>query len=125
MVMIFEIIVVLMISYIAVSMGQAFAESETTAKITAATDIQLMVNTLVAVPGDALVQYPINVSAFTFILDNNGIVVFQKGEPEVKWQTRPFFLPEGFTAEGTLDQKSNLCLEKKSKKILLRECDEP
>lgn len=120
--MIFEILVVLLISYILVSIGQSYAESETTLKITAANDIQMMVNTLVAVPGEALVKYPHNVSSLTFILDNNGIAVFRKGELETKWKVQQFFLPEGYAAEGTLEEKSWLCLEKKNKKILLREC---
>ena len=120
--MIFEIMVVLMISYILISIAQSFAESITTVKITAADDIQMMINTLVGVPGDAIVKYPQNVSALTFIVDNNGIAVFQKGEPETKWQVRQFYLPIGYVAEGTLEEKSWLCLEKKNKKILLREC---
>ena len=120
--MIFEIIVVLMISYILVSIAQSFSESITTVKITAADDIQMMVNTLVGVSGDAVVKYPSNVSALTFIVDNNGVVVYQKGEPETKWQVREFFLPQGYTAEGTLEEQSWLCLEKKNKKILLKEC---
>ncbi|MDO8656481.1 MAG: hypothetical protein Q7K45_04540, partial [Nanoarchaeota archaeon] len=99
-----------------------FAESITTVKITAADDIQMMINTLVGVPGDAIVKYPQNVSALTFIVDNNGIAVFQKGEPETKWQVRQFFLPTGYAAEGTLEEKSWLCLEKKNQKIILREC---
>lgn len=120
--MIFEIMVVLMISYILVSVAQSFAESITTVKITTADDIQMIVNTLVAVPGESVVQYPSNVSALTFILDNNGIAVFQKGDPDVKWQVRQFSLPEGYAAEGTLEGKSWLCLEKKNNKIILREC---
>lgn len=120
--MIFEILAVLMISYILVSIAQSYAESITTVKITAADDIQMMVNTLVAVPGDAVTKYPQNVSALTFILDNNGVAVFQKNEPEVKWQVRQFFLPQGYAAEGTLEEKPWLCLEKRNKKIILREC---
>lgn len=120
--MIFEILVVLMVSYILVSIAQSYAESITTVKINAANDIQMMVNTLVGVPGEALIKYPRNVSALTFILDNNGIAVFRKGEPETKWKVQQFFLPEGYAAEGTLEEKSWLCLEKKNKKILLREC---
>lgn len=122
MMMIFEILVVLMISYILVSVGRSFAESETALKITAAKDIQMMTDTLVAVPGEAVVKYPHDVSTLTFVLDTNGIAVFRKGEPENKWNVQQFFLPEGFAAEGTLEERSWLCLEKKNKKILLREC---
>lgn len=122
MMMIFEILVVLMISYILVSVGRSFAESETAMKITAAQDIQMMADTLVAVPGEAVVKYPSDVSALTFILDTNGIAVFKKGEPETKWKVQQFFLPAGYAAEGTLEERSWLCLEKKNKKILLREC---
>lgn len=127
MMIIFEILVVLMVSYILTSIAQSYAESITTVKINTANDIQMMVNALVAVPGESVVKYPTNVSALTFIMDTNGIAVFQKGEPEVKWQVRQFSLPQGYVAEGTLEEKSWLCLEKKNKKILLRECqdDEP
>lgn len=124
MMIIFEILVVLMVSYIVTSIAQSFAQSPTTLKITAAGDVQMMVNTLVGAPGDAVVKYPHNVSLFSFILDNNGIAVFQKGEPDVKWQVRQFSLPLGYVAEGTLDEKSWLCIEKRNKKILLRECQD-
>ena len=124
MMMIFEILGVLLVTFIVVNIAQAYAESETTLKITAAHDIQMMVNTLVGTPGDALVEYPHNVSILTFILDVKGITIYKKGDPNLKWQVSQFYLPPGYTAEGVLEEKSTLCLEKKNKKILLRECTE-
>lgn len=122
--MIFEILVVLLVVYLTTSIASAQGKSETVAKINAAEDIRMMINTLVAVPGDALVAYPKNTTLFSFILRSGSITAFLQTEQrnENLWVVRAFSLPEGWTAEGTVEGKEKICLEKKNKKILLREC---
>lgn len=120
--MILEIILILVSAGLIFSLASKFASSETTNKILIADDIKMMVDTLVGTPGEAVVQYPENVSKYTFILSSSSITVFIKGEGEHKKTVRYFSLPEGYQAFGTLEEKSMLCLEKEKKKIVLREC---
>lgn len=120
--MIFEIIVVCIVVYITISIAHAYGNSLLTAKINAAEDIKMMVNTLVAVPGDALVKYPQNVTEFSFILTSNSISVFENEQTDQSPAVRAFFLPQGYTAEGSILRISPICLEKKSKRIILKEC---
>lgn len=120
--MIFEIIVVSVVIYLTISIAHAYGSSLLTAKINAAEDIKMMVNTLVAVPGDALVEYPKNVTEFSFILIPNSISVFENAQTDQSPAVRAFFLPQGYTAEGSVIQISPICLEKKSKRIILKPC---
>ena len=122
--LIFEVMVVLLVGYIAFSIAQGYASSETVQKINLAEDLRLMLHTVTGVPGDALVQYPHDVSHFNFILTPNSITVFIPGEPEPNWVLRTLYLPVGYAAEGTLEQPASLCLEKKAKTITMHTCAE-
>src|SRR3989344_4453826 len=120
--MILEIIIILISAALIFSLASKFASSETTNKIVIADDIKMMVDTLVGTPGEATVQYPGNVSRYTFILSSSSITVFIKGEGEHKKIIRYFSLPEGYQAFGTLESRDYLCLTKEKKKIVLQEC---
>ena len=118
----FEILVFIGVLILTTSVAQAFAKSETVTKNNAAEDIRQMVYVLAGVPGEALVEYPKDMSKFNFILRRESIIVFEKDEPDTIRLERKFILPDGYTAEGVVELKSRLCLEKKENKILLREC---
>lgn len=120
--MILEIIIILVFAGLIFGLASKFASSETTNKITIADDIKMMVDTLVGTPGEAVVQYPGNVSKYTFILSSSSVTVYIKGEGEQRRIVRYFSLPEAYQAFGTLEGKGSLCLAKEKKKIVLREC---
>ncbi len=120
--MVFEVLIVLLVIAGYLRIAQAYASSETVNKINLAEDIRMMVDTLVGTPGDAVVQYPGNVSQYSFILSSESITVFIKGEGEQKRVTRHFFLPERYDAFGTVEGKGTICLEKEKRKMVLREC---
>ena len=85
--------------------------------------INLMINALVSLPGDAYVIYPNEVSDFTIYLTNNGVSVLDVGENADQKKVSYLYLPDSFTAEGSISGKVMLCLEKKAKKIILRGCE--
>ncbi len=120
--MIFELLAVILVVFTSVSIAQAYGKSETVKKINTAEDIRMMIDTLVGVPGNALVKYPVDVSTFSFILREGSLAAYTKGDAEQLWIVRKFSLPEGYAAEGVLSGEKELCLEKKGKKILLRNC---
>src|SRR3989344_5817439 len=95
---VFEVLLVLFVIYSYLQIAEKYANSETTNKINIAEDIKMMVDTLVGTPGDGTVQYPANVSKYSFILSSSSITVFIKGEGEQQIVTRQFFLP-AFVAE--------------------------
>lgn len=122
--MVFELLVVVLVSFTLTSAASAMGKSDLVMKVKVAEDLRQMVEIMGSVPGDALVKYPYNVSSFVFILSQGSIAVFEKGEVQSNWVVRDFFVPEEMIVSGILEQKSNLCLEKKNKFIQLRECHE-
>lgn len=120
--MIFEILAVLLVVYLTTSIAYAYGSSTMVEKVNAAEEMRMMIDTLVAVPGEAVVEYPKNVSGFIFILDNAEIAVFEKGQEGNLWIIRQFVLPFGYSAEGSAEQVERVCLEKKNKKVVLRQC---
>ena len=122
--LVFEILMVLIVSYSVIEIALSFARSESVAKANLAGSLSLMVNTIIASPDDALVRYPYNVSSYSFIMDSTHIVVFTPHDSDLKKQinSRFFHLPQGYTAQGVVEQKSNLCLDKKNTHLTLREC---
>jgi hypothetical protein len=120
--MMFEILIVIFVIYMSFQIASSYASSETANKVNLAEDISMMVNTLVGTPGNSIVEYPGNTSKYTFILDRNSISVFIKSEGIGRTIVRNFFLPMGYEAFGTLEEKDNLCLKKDNKIIKLLEC---
>ncbi|MEW5896784.1 MAG: hypothetical protein AB1668_03780 [Nanoarchaeota archaeon] len=121
---IIKLLAVLLVGSIAFSKAFAYAKKDTITKTNTAEDLRMMVDTLVGVPGDAVVRYPYNVSEYSFILSQGSVSVFKKGEAVNLWMSRSFFLPKEYIAQGVVEGKSRLCLEKKNKQILLKECSE-
>lgn len=114
----------LFFGFLLVTKANEFAETNTSLKINIAQDIQMMANTLAGVPGDAAVEYPLNVSQFNIILRKNSVSVSEEGDTSAEKVVRDFYLPQGYDAFGTLKGEDRLCMEKKDKKIILRRCTE-
>ncbi|MBI4980023.1 hypothetical protein HZC30_00530 [Candidatus Woesearchaeota archaeon] len=123
LVMIIEILAVLVVGVMITKYAVTIAHSETVTKINLANNLQMMMNTLVATPGDAVVAYPYNASKFNLILSQSSVTVTQPNDLNVEKIIRGFNLPAGYEALGVLEQKDKACLEKKSTRIILRECN--
>lgn len=119
---IFEVLVVLLVIFIAINTARAYGKSETVAKINVAEEMRMMINTLVGIPGEALVQYPADLSSFMIVLRQDRVILFSREETEERWIERTFSLPADYAAEGVVEEQAKVCLEKKNKKILLKEC---
>jgi len=122
LVIIFELLIVAIVVFTTVSVAHAYGNSLITQKVNLAEDIRMMSNTLAGVPGDAVVQYPANVSQFNVILRKNSVTVYEKGDSSAERVVRNFYLPQGYDAFGTLQGEDKLCLEKRGKIIILRRC---
>jgi len=121
---IFEVIAVIAVILIALSIAKQFSDETALRKINAAEDISMMVNTLVGLPGDALVEYPRDLSKFTVALTTQYVVIFEK-DAKVDGETRNFILPSDYGAVGIVKQKGKVCLQKIGKTISVEECPKP
>src|SRR3989338_4152083 len=115
--MIFEVLVVVIVAALMISAAKKFGQSDTIVRVTIAEDLALMVNTLVSIPGDAIVKYPINVSKYTIMLDTTFIEVKNEGESGITTEKRRIALPEAYQGEGIVQLQEWLCLKKKGKTI--------
>lgn len=78
--MIFEILIVVLVVGMSFSIANDYAKSQTAQKILYTKDLALMIDTLVAFPGNSQVQFPHNTTAFIFTLNNGEAVGMLKGE---------------------------------------------
>src|SRR3989344_5760169 len=122
--LIFEVLVVLLVVAMTFSIANAYAGSTLIAKISYAEELEMMVNALVSVPGDALVEFPYNVSGYVVLFDPaEEIIVRLEPETNDMGQKRKVYLPEGFTMAG-VTREERLCMEKKQLSIRLVKCHE-
>ncbi len=119
---IFEILVVVMIVQVVFQIATAYGDSTTTKKVQMSNDILLMVNTLVATPGDATVEYPGDSSEYIVSLRQSSVEISVDGDGELEYAVRHFSLPNGYSASGTVNSVEALCLQKKDRVIKLIEC---
>src|SRR3989344_2113918 len=124
--MLFEVIVVIVVVGIALTVATRLGKPETINKITAAEDLAMMVNTLVALPGDALVEYPRNMSLYSLVLTSQKVTIYEGDQTKDRDPvSRPFILPQGYTATKFVKQKARVCLQKEGKTIVIVECPKP
>ena len=121
---IFELIIVIFVIYTTFVIAERYASSDTANKANLANDIKMMMDVLVATPGDVVVNYPGDVSRYTIALNSHLVSVMVKGEVKDKQIVRKFFLPIGYAAEGAADEISNICFYKINKDIIMRECQQ-
>ena len=120
--MIFELVAVIIVIFIALSVAKSAATNETTAKINVAQDLQMMVDALIGIPDNALVEYPVGVSDYIILLNMEAVTVMRPEDPDFKRVVKNFILPEGYSAEGIVEQKPKICLKKEEKRIVVLEC---
>ncbi len=123
-ILIADIGAVVLVGFLIMTASLKLSETSTVDKINIAEDLRIMVNTLIGVPGEALVKYPEDVSEYSIIANDKGFFVFKKGEIKEKQIFRNYYLPQNYTVEGLIGEESTLCLEKKGKKIILAACPE-
>ncbi len=123
---IFEVLVVLIVVGMSLYLAKNFAKSENIQKELFTEDLRMMVNALIAVPGDAVVQFPQNSSLYVFVLTTHEIIGYIRGQEEnaLGKVRKSIFLPQGHTASGVVEGVERICLEKRNKHIALKPCSE-
>ena len=117
-VFIFEIIIV--VGVIVASMGAAnrMADSESTKQIQIATNVKMMVETLISVPGDVEIEIPVNMTKYGLTVRENLIELTRNGEET----TAKYVLPTHMTAAGSEENEERVCITKKGSFISLKKC---
>ena len=120
--MIFEIMIVLLIVGTSFQVATKFASSETVEKVSVANDFALLMNAFVASPGNAQLEFPKDLSAYTITLNQDFVLVYIDGDSEALRVRRNFYLPRGYTAFGAVENEANVCLIKERKALSLDAC---
>ena len=129
--MLIEILVVILVVFLVMQKAVSLAKSDSTIQINIAQDMAMMIHVLIATPGNIVLAYPNEVSKYSiFITPDRKVSVLpvKKDQsllsklPAMTIVRRPFNLPQGYSAEGLVEGKPHLCLEKKNRLIVLREC---
>jgi hypothetical protein len=123
--MIFEVLVVIIVAVITMGLAKDFALSDHVSKEIIADDIAMMTHTLAGVPGDAIVEYPHNLSAYIIILDSTRqeVILRDPQDAELLEVTRPIRLPAGYSTNRLVENVEHVCFEKDGKSITIRECE--
>lgn len=121
--LVFEVLAILVVIWMMISVARSFANSDRIVRINVAGDMALMINTLAGIPGNAVVEYPQNVSAYIFVLNSNTVKMFKRNDPPVNQIEKKFWLPQGYDAEGVVEEKEHLCMAKEGQVIKIRECE--
>tara|TARA_Y100000310_G_C20615762_1_gene780523 strand:+ start:377 stop:787 length:411 start_codon:yes stop_codon:yes gene_type:complete len=119
---IFEILVVVIIVQAVFQVAAAYGDSVTIRKVQMANDLVLMVNHLVATPGDVKIEYPGDSSNYLVTLHTSSVEVSIEGDEDVNIAVRVYSLPQGYEAKGTVSKVENLCLVKDDNLIKVEEC---
>lgn len=121
--MLFEVVVVIIVVGIALTFATRLGKPGTINKITAAEDLAMMVNTLIALPGNALVEYPRDMSFYSLVLTSQKVTIYEGDQTTDRDPvSRSFILPQGYTATKFVKQKARVCLQKEGKTIAIVEC---
>lgn len=115
----FSILLVALIIGSFITISNKGADSETVVQKNIASEIELMVQTLVVVDGNVVVEVPYDLEKYGLTLRPDKIEVLL--EEEVDPITKTFILPDGYVSAGVVKGKT-ACLEKKGILIKLREC---
>ena len=122
--LVFELLVIVGVIFLMLQVGRSFANSDAVTKANHANDMMMMVNTLIGVPGNAVILYPHNVSRFTIILTQKDVRVRTVEEPEVLQTKRTLVVPTGYTVTGNVDGDNYACIKKNRDFISLEACTE-
>lgn len=122
--MIFEILVVIFVISLAFSIASRYVDSESVNKVIYAQEMQLMVETFVGIPGDASVEFPKDVSAYSIAMDSTRVIVSLVREGSVGRVERSFHLPPDYEAAGAVKEVKKVCLIKTGVNIILKQCGE-
>ena len=119
--MIIAVIVVTLIIFMTNAKALSYSKSDPIIKEKIANDIMLMINALM-VPGNAIVEYPKNLSEYNFILSSKDISIYRTDEVVLNRVEIPFILPKAYSASGNVKGKDKVCLRKNGRNIFLEEC---
>ncbi len=119
---IFELLVVIGIIVLVNIKVQDYNQSQAVIQKKITQDLALMIDTLVAVPGDAWVEYPQDASDYSFLVSSNKVIVGKGDLTSANRYESSFTPPENYQIGGDVEKKSRICLRKSANIILLESC---
>jgi len=77
-----------------------------------------MIDTLISVPGDVVIEIPVNMTKYELTIREDLIELTRNG----KETTASYILPAGMTAAGSEKNVERVCITKKKNFISLTQC---
>ncbi len=115
---ILELLIVVSIVGLSMTFARQLSESSVIMKRNVANDLSLMVDTVLGLPGNIVVEYPADVSNYTITIEGEELRVEDlSGE-----STRSIHGIPGYEVLGSVTKTSRLCVEKHTKRIIMRGC---
>ena len=125
LVLIFEVLAVIVVVGILFAGTAAYATSGGIVGIRANNELYLLLNALIAVPGDVHLEFPQDLSSYRVELQDSAVVTTLIEEGQKTREAKKILrLPEGYTLSGAVEGESRICLEKKGQHLLLLPCPE-
>ncbi len=119
------VLVVLIVGSISVYMKDS-ATGERVNKILLADELAGAVQLLVAQPGDAVLEFPLqegqDLSLYVITLSGGEVSVFLEDEGSLTAITRDLLLPKEYDAVGASNQLAYFCLRKEGRSVFLESC---
>lgn len=119
----FEVIAVFTIIAMIVIVAKDLASSDRVARNLIVEDMNLMVNSLISVPGEMQVKYPLsdirNITKYAFSISNTAVSIRDTEKEGILVTTRTINVPIGYTVIGAVQNVKYFCMNKKNKDIIL------
>jgi hypothetical protein len=119
----FEVIAVFTIITMIIIVAKDLASSDRVVRNLIVEDMNLMVNSLISVPGEMQVKYPLsdirNITKYAFSISNTAVSVRDTEKEGILVTTRTINVPMGYTVIGAVQNVDFFCLNKKNKEIIL------
>ena len=115
-----EIVGAAFVSLLLITNAMKWADSETPYKAYLAKDIGLVIESLIASPGNAQINYSRDISGYIIEIDSNSVTVYTKKESD--GMTRNFIPMNGIKMSSiNLENPKNLCFAKINDEIIIKE----
>lgn len=118
---IFELLVVIAIIVMVNVKASSYAKSDPIIQKKVAQDLALMIDALIGFPGNVLVEYPKDLSKYSFLASSGKVTVFNSAQPGTRSESA-FTLPDSYEVGGDVEHKARLCVRKTDRKIFLEAC---
>ena len=117
--MLLELIVIIGVVALVMLYARDLSTSERIERINVANDLKLMIDTLVATPGDVVIKYPHELNNYNVVMGANKGAGFLEVIGESSRTKENFVVDKDIVISGVHEKKPQLCLRKEKRTITI------